>query len=99
MSDISSSFCVLCHYSNISEVIIIIFLLDQSRKFANNSPLKSVCIYGGTSVPHQINQIKQGVNVLVATPGRLLDFLDKGFISFRYASNSINMIQWDNRLF
>jgi len=58
-------------------------LKDQSRKFANNSPLKSVCIYGGTSVPHQISQIKQGVNVLVATPGRLLDFLDKGFISFR----------------
>ena len=65
----------------------VIFILDQSRKFANNSPLKSVCIYGGTSVPHQINQIKQGVNVLVATPGRLLDFLDKGFISFRYAIN------------
>ena len=63
----------------------ILLLLDQSRKFANNSPLKSVCIYGGTSVPHQISQIKRGVNVLVATPGRLLDFLDKGFISFRYA--------------
>ena len=72
---------LLCDSTNI------IFLLDQSRKFANNSPLKSVCIYGGTSVPHQINQIKQGVNVLVATPGRLLDFLDKGFISFRYAIN------------
>ena len=52
-----------------------------------------MCIYGGTSVPHQINQIKQGVNVLVATPGRLLDFLDKGFISFRYVCYSINIIQ------
>ena len=61
-----------------------ILFLDQSRKFANNSPLKSACVYGGTSVWHQINQIKRGVNVLVATPGRLLDFLDKGHISFRY---------------
>ena len=61
----------------------LIYLLDQSRKFANNSPLKSVCVYGGTSIPHQINQLKRGVNILVATPGRLLDFLDKGYISFR----------------
>ena len=56
---------------------------DQSRKFANNSPLRSTCVYGGTSVNYQLNEIKRGVNVLVATPGRLLDFLDKGYVSFR----------------
>ncbi|TRY75278.1 hypothetical protein TCAL_00683 [Tigriopus californicus] len=55
---------------------------DESRKFAMGTNLKSVCIYGGTSVPQQLSILDRGCNILVATPGRLLQFVQMGKISF-----------------
>mmetsp|Transcript_30743 Transcript_30743/g.98888 ORF Transcript_30743/g.98888 Transcript_30743/m.98888 type:complete len:341 (-) Transcript_30743:79-1101(-) len=42
--------------------------------------IKTVCIYGGAPKPEQKKQLKGGAQVLVATPGRLLDFMDEGVI-------------------
>ena len=39
-------------------------------------------VYGGTSPSHQRDQIRKGANVLIATPGRLLQFVDEGIIKF-----------------
>ncbi len=41
---------------------------------------KTVCIYGGAPYPVQNRELARGVDVLVATPGRLLDHLDRGRI-------------------
>ncbi|XP_050293199.1 ATP-dependent RNA helicase vasa [Anthonomus grandis grandis] len=57
-------------------------IYEQAKKFAYNSIVKTVVIYGGTSVNHQRNQVMAGCNILVATPGRLNDFVDHGHISF-----------------
>merc|ERR1719204_2698069 len=43
--------------------------------------MKSVVAYGGTSVFYQASQLQSGCNILVATPGRLLDFVEKGRVS------------------
>lgn len=51
---------------------------QQVRKFALNSILKSELVYGGTSVTHQGNRVSTGCHILVATPGRLLDFIGRG---------------------
>jgi len=40
-----------------------------------------VVAYGGTSVFYQASQLQRGCNILVATPGRLLDFVEKGRVS------------------
>lgn len=53
---------------------------QQVRKFSLSSILKSELVYGGTSVMHQGNRVSNGCHVLVATPGRLLDFLGRGRI-------------------
>lgn len=43
--------------------------------------LKSVCIYGGAPFGPQCNAIRSGVDIVVATPGRLNDHLERGTIS------------------
>ncbi len=55
----------------------------EALKFSHGSGLRSLVVYGGTSVFHQREQIRQGVNVLVSTPGRLLQFLEEGVINLR----------------
>jgi len=55
---------------------------EQARKFARGSGIKCAVAYGGTSVTFQRKTIEKGVDILVATPGRLLDFVEKGVIKF-----------------
>jgi len=44
--------------------------------------IRSVAIYGGVSLERQAEQIKRGRAVVVATPGRLLDHMGRGNLSF-----------------
>ena len=53
---------------------------DSFRKYGKNLPLKVSMIYGGVSQRDQVNELKRGVHVLVATPGRLLDLMSQGCV-------------------
>ena len=55
---------------------------DEARKFCKGSILKCQILYGGTSTGHQLRQIFNGCDILVATPGRLLDLVGKGKVTF-----------------
>lgn len=44
-------------------------------KFSSTMDLKVCCCYGGSNIENQISELKRGVNVIVATPGRLIDLL------------------------
>ncbi|EDV57999.2 ATP-dependent RNA helicase vasa isoform X2 [Drosophila erecta] len=57
-------------------------IFSEARKFAFESYLKINIVYGGTSFKHQNECITKGCHVLIATPGRLLDFVDRAFITF-----------------
>ena len=57
--------------------------LDQTEQFCSHSDLKVICIYGGADMRDQISQLRHGVDILIATPGRLIDFLKHGYISMR----------------
>lgn len=46
--------------------------------------IKSTVVYGGVRQNAQVNSLKNGVDVLVATPGRLLDLINQGFISLKH---------------
>ena len=48
--------------------------------FSRGSSLKRVAIYGGVSQQPQVAALRRGVDILVATPGRLLDLINQGFI-------------------
>ena len=55
---------------------------DEARKFCAGSGLKSLAVYGGTSVRGSVHSLSQGCNILVATPGRLGDFVERGYINY-----------------
>ncbi|XP_033150896.1 ATP-dependent RNA helicase vasa [Drosophila busckii] len=57
-------------------------IFNEARKFAHSSYLKISIVYGGTSVKYQNECVAKGCHVLIATPGRLLDFVDRAFIMF-----------------
>ena len=46
---------------------------ESVKSYGKHLPLYSTVIYGGVSINPQIAQLKRGVDILVATPGRLLD--------------------------
>jgi len=53
------------------------------QKFVNPKSLRFTCIYGGSAKYPQINSLKNGCDLLVATPGRLIDYLQNGIVSLK----------------
>jgi len=47
-----------------------------------NGP-KGICIYGGASKEAQISQLRAGVDIIVATPGRLIDLVEGRSVSLQ----------------
>jgi len=54
---------------------------ESFRNYGRNLPLKTLVIFGGVKQGAQENAIRGGVDILVATPGRLLDFIAQKIIS------------------
>jgi len=52
------------------------------RSYGGNLPLRSFVAYGGVPIEPQISKLRKGLDVLVATPGRLLDLQSQGAIKF-----------------
>ncbi len=50
---------------------------DNLRNFTQGSHLKVGLVVGGVSINKQINDLKRGMDLLIATPGRLIDLLDR----------------------
>lgn len=56
--------------------------IDESFKaYGKNLRLKQLVIFGGVSQVPQTNALRNGVDILIATPGRLLDLVEQRFIS------------------
>ncbi len=50
---------------------------DSIKAYGKHLPLRSTVIFGGVSIRPQINTLRNGVDILVATPGRLLDHVSQ----------------------
>ena len=48
-----------------------------------NHRIKSMTIYGGVSINNQINKLRNGVNIIVGTPGRIIDLYKRKELSFQ----------------
>ncbi|NBR70260.1 MAG: DEAD/DEAH box helicase, partial [Verrucomicrobia bacterium] len=59
------------------------------EKFAKHSGLRVGLIYGGVGYGHQREQIKRGIDVLVATPGRLLDLVEQGDLHLAHLTHLV----------
>lgn len=56
---------------------------ESFTAYGKYTGLKSTVIFGGVKQGKQVNALKAGVDIIIATPGRLLDLMSQGFISFR----------------
>ena len=55
-------------------------------RYAAHTDIKTSAVFGGVSINPQISDIKRGVDIVVATPGRLLDLLANGHLSLQRLS-------------
>lgn len=53
---------------------------ESLHAYGRYLPLRSEVIFGGVSQVPQVNSLKKGIDILVATPGRLNDLIQQGFI-------------------
>jgi ATP-dependent RNA helicase RhlE len=53
---------------------------ESARVYGKHLTLTSTVVFGGVGMNPQINAMKRGVDILVATPGRLLDLQQQGFL-------------------
>ena len=50
-------------------------ITTECRKFTKPLGLHVVCVYGGTGISEQISELKRGCEIIVCTPGRMIDML------------------------
>jgi ATP-dependent RNA helicase RhlE len=56
---------------------------DSFRIYGQHLKFRQALVYGGVSQGSQVNSLRRGVDVLIATPGRLIDLMDQGHIDLR----------------
>ncbi len=56
---------------------------DNLKAYAVHTSLRSTLIYGGVGQGRQVEALNRGVDIVVATPGRLLDLIQQGYVSLR----------------
>ncbi|KAL6882129.1 hypothetical protein ACP4OV_011601 [Aristida adscensionis] len=61
-------------------------ILDEAVKFGRSSRISCTCLYGGAPKGPQLRDLERGVDVVVATPGRLNDILEMRRISLKQVS-------------
>lgn len=56
---------------------------EECDKFGRSSEIKNTCVYGGVPKRIQVNDLNRGVEIVIATPGRLIDLLESGKTNLR----------------
>jgi superfamily II DNA/RNA helicase len=57
-------------------------VFEAVRDYGKYLPFRCLCAYGGVDIKPQIEEIRLGIEVLVATPGRLLDLVEQKCLNF-----------------
>jgi len=56
---------------------------EECDKFGKSSSIKNTCVYGGVPKYSQVQDLRKGVEIVIATPGRLIDLLSTGATNLR----------------
>lgn len=58
-------------------------IFENFKLYGRYLRLRAVCVFGGVKPGPQLSELSQGCDILVATPGRLLDYVGEGLLSLR----------------
>ncbi len=64
-------------------------VFEELQPLAAVKGLRSLAVYGGADIEKQIKSLKRGVELVVATPGRMIDLLDRGAVSVSTVSHVV----------
>ncbi len=74
-----------------SQVLVLVPTRELALQYVNEiydiaeyTKIEAAAVYGGSSKGEQWSQLKRGAQILIATPGRLIDFLHDGQLEFRH---------------
>ncbi|XP_031125948.1 DEAD-box ATP-dependent RNA helicase 37-like [Ipomoea triloba] len=56
---------------------------EEAKKFSYQTGVRVVVVYGGAPITQQLRELERGVDILVATPGRLVDLLERAKVSLQ----------------
>ncbi|XP_008057987.1 ATP-dependent RNA helicase DDX3X-like, partial [Carlito syrichta] len=59
-------------------------IYEEARKFSYRSRVRPCVVYGGADIGQQIRNLERGCHLLVATPGRLVDMMERGKIGLDF---------------
>jgi ATP-dependent RNA helicase RhlE len=59
-------------------------VMESIRVYGKHLPLTATAIFGGVGIQPQISKLRRGVDIVVATPGRLLDHLGQGTVDLSH---------------
>ncbi|EER09209.1 RNA helicase, putative [Perkinsus marinus ATCC 50983] len=65
---------------------------EECNRFGRSSRIRNTCVYGGTPRGPQARALANGVEICIATPGRLIDFLESGRTNLRRVTYLIRKI-------
>lgn len=66
-------------------------------QFAYRSRVRPCVVYGGADIGQQIRELERGCHLLVATPGRLVDMMERGKIGLDYCKSvnlKLKVLRW-----
>jgi ATP-dependent RNA helicase RhlE len=58
-------------------------IMESFAAYGRHIPLKRTVIFGGVNQHAQVMALQKGIDILIATPGRLLDLMNQGYVDFR----------------
>ncbi|KAH7853931.1 hypothetical protein Vadar_008221 [Vaccinium darrowii] len=62
---------------------LVVQIQQEATKFGASSRIKNTCIYGGVPKGPQVRDLQKGVEIVIATPGRLIDMLESHHMNLR----------------
>lgn len=62
---------------------------ESIRAYAKYTPIRYTVVFGGVKQNAQVNALRSGIDILVATPGRLLDLINQGFVHLSDVSHFV----------
>ena len=76
---------------------------QECTKFGKSSRIRNTCVYGGVPRGGQIRDLARGVEICIATPGRLIDMLESGKTNLdespiSFSTKQIVCLTWDSNL-
>ncbi|MGI3169702.1 DEAD/DEAH box helicase [Pseudooceanicola sp. C21-150M6] len=64
-------------------------IVDNIRQLTENARIRVTVVVGGQSINRQINTLSRGTDILVATPGRLIDLMDRKAVDLSTVKNLV----------